>query len=411
MDQQNTNNSSQNPTSGNLPTDNQPDVGMPAGVQSPGAVAANPPVNDEPIPTFVPPSPAPPDISSAASPTSVQPSGADLMPGVSIGQPAAPNLTDSSPFAAPPAPSQPATPPLENTMSSPASPTNPFEMPVNPADDPGVQPGFGGPANPVGASLPDTTTTPLASSANPMMPQAASSLSTSPAEAQVPPGNDTVASPPAWGGEAAAPQSDSLGQGSFSDAAGTQNTDDLFAKPNDLGNSSSFGQTTDSYNTVGQTGSTPSTVPPSEAPTGATNPMSNGNMPPQDPQSTVVAGADTSQVVSSGGGFPKWIIAVAGVVLLLVAAAAAYFVFGIGQNKLNSLGQTPIIPSPVPTQPPVQATPTVSPFGAGSFGEMMGSTASASISATPSPTASSSGQSAIDLLKARESTPTPTPKL
>lgn len=129
---------------------------------------------------------------------------------------------------------------------------------------------------------------------------------------------------------------------------------------------------------------TPASVPVPEAPVVTTSP------------------ADVNQAVTSGHGygFPKWVLLIGLVVLLMVGGASAYFILGLGQSNQSTaptsapLEQQPLTNSPKSMIPP-QVQPTALPSGTASFTNLSGAV-------TPTPVATPSGSSAIDLLKSRQ---------
>lgn len=133
------------------------------------------------------------------------------------------------------------------------------------------------------------------------------------------------------------------------------------------------------------------------------------------PQTLVMPTApDPNQAVANttSKGFPKVLLILAGLVLIMVAGASAYFILGIGKPQENieggSIPAQPAVPTPVQTIPTAQ--PTLMPGSEGTssatFGNVNGSTGSSRLQTSPTPT---SGTSAIDLLRRRSATATPTP--
>lgn len=124
------------------------------------------------------------------------------------------------------------------------------------------------------------------------------------------------------------------------------------------------------------------------------NPLLTNNTPQPIPvqSETIVMPTNleaTQEVTGNGSrGFPKWILLVGFLLVLVVGGASAYFILGIGQTKqAPPVEQQPesapneiVMPSPI-----VTLQPTI-----------------ASISAAPSQTGTSSGTTAIDLLRQRQ---------
>lgn len=116
------------------------------------------------------------------------------------------------------------------------------------------------------------------------------------------------------------------------------------------------------------------------------------------PETLIVTPASIPQNVvtggGTGGGFPKWMLAVGIVVILAVAGASAYFILGIGKpaKKAATTVQAPPVTIPV-TVPPV-LTPPPATVSAG-FGNLSGAT-------PPSSTSSGQSTSALELLRQRQ---------
>lgn len=167
----------------------------------------------------------------------------------------------------------------------------------------------------------------------------------------------------------------------------------------------------------------PSPTAPDTVPTDLSHLVDNSAMPVvgsgpviAQPETVVVPSApDPNQAVAntSSKGFPKVLLIVAGLVLILVAGASAYFILGVGKPEENipggSLPAQTTIPTPEQTVP--TAEPTLVPGSEGSssatFGNVNGS-GSANLKASPTP---AGGTSAIDLLRRRTISPTPTQSL
>lgn len=121
------------------------------------------------------------------------------------------------------------------------------------------------------------------------------------------------------------------------------------------------------------------------------------------PETLVVPSSNTeaSQVVTSSGskGFPKLVLIIGGLVLLLaVIGASAYFILGIGKESATT--SLPAEQQPLSTPPKliIPTTPPPAPQAEGSFGKLAGQSTP---SASPTAAATSSGESALELLRKR----------
>lgn len=152
-------------------------------------------------------------------------------------------------------------------------------------------------------------------------------------------------------------------------------------------------------------------IPTEATPTDLSNLMGNAPATPSEvAQPTVVVsptGPETNQVVTSGAkGFPKIVLILGAVLILIALGASAYFILGIG-NSSNLPASLPAEQQTL-TTPPKIVVPTVAPVenatGAGTLGNPSGATTSGMV--TPTKTATTSGTSALELLRSRI-TPTP----
>lgn len=127
-------------------------------------------------------------------------------------------------------------------------------------------------------------------------------------------------------------------------------------------------------------------------------------VPPTQPENLVVpTPTEPGQVVTSESrGFPKWIFIIIGVILLVaVSGASAYFILGIGNPNKNQTTsapaeQAPLVNPPKPLLPP-DSSITTAPSSSGS-----GTLPVVTPQLSPSPVASPSGTSAIDLIRQRQ---------
>ncbi len=152
---------------------------------------------------------------------------------------------------------------------------------------------------------------------------------------------------------------------------------------------------TDLSHLIDPSQSSPAPMPPSAAQTNPAVVSQTENLIVPTPQQGV-----ETPTTNGSSGFPKWLFAVGAVLLLLVAGSSAYFILGIGKAKVPSASQTSQQPLTTPSKPLTIVTPTPmdtnSASSSATFGSVVGS---------PSPTeaSSSSGTSALDILRNRNS--------